>query len=211
MRGWCSRPRGSGLVHSPKPDRPEWTRRAFLLGPVSFSQRLLEKSLCSSQPSPWPGNYWHCGRSLPTPRGVSGKDAHRMLSGSALCNPPQRTVPAAQPQRVPAASAALPPPAPAPHLQAAQAALQDRGHSLGQDTLPVATVSGPLTAACPGTLSLCSPSSLEDRPLHPWTAPRGTRHRPLHPRAPAPSRFRSCRNATVLPSRNSESGWGLPP
>ena len=54
-------------------------------------------------------------------------------------------------------------------------------------------------------------SSLEDTLLHPWTAPRGTRQRPVHPRAPAPSGFRSCRNATVLPSQNSESGWGLPP
>lgn len=61
---------------------------------------------------------------LPMPRGVSGKDAHRMHSGSALCNPPRRRAPTARPQRAPAASAASPPLAPAPH---SLAALRTRG------------------------------------------------------------------------------------
>lgn len=213
MRGWCSWPRGSGLVHNPNPDRPKWTHRASLLDPVSFSQRLLEKSLCSSQPSPRPGSYWHRGQSPPHAQGSFWKRCAQDAFWLSLVQPSPKD------------SAHGPAPARTRRICSLASSSAGSSSSLADCTgrlaglRPFPRPGHPACGHCQHSAYGClpwealplSPSSLEDTLLHPWTAPRGTRQRPVHPRAPAPSGFRSCRNATVLPSQNSESGWGLPP
>ena len=222
MRGWCSRPHGSGLVHNPNPARTEWTCCASLLDPVSFSQQLLEKPHCSSQPSPRPGSYRGHGQSpSPCPGEFPEKMPARVASWLSLVQPSwkdsahhlgpnvrRHLCSLASPSRSSSSSAGCPedqrlhrPPCRTEALPSA------RTPCLGPD----ATVSAPLAAACPRTLPHSLPNSLEDTLSHPRTAPRGTSQRPLYPRAPAQSGFQSQRNATVLPSQNSESGCGLPP
>ena len=215
MLGWCSRPHGSGLVHSPNPARPEWTHRASPLDPVSFSQQLLEKPHCSSQPSPQPGSYQGRGLSPPHAQGSFRKRCPRGLRpASALCNPSGRTAPAAlAPAHAAASAASPPPPAPAPQ---ALAALRTRGCTgclagprplprpghpawgpttlLALRSLPPAPGSSPALSLLPGG--------------HAAPSLGGTQG---DPRALAQSGFQSRRSATILPSQNSESGCGLPP
>lgn len=215
MRGWCSWPHGSGLVHNPNPARPEWTHRASLLDPVSFSQRLLEKPHCSSQPSPRPGSYQGRRLSPPHAQGSFRKRCPRGLRpASALCNPPGRTAPAAlAPAQAATSAASPPPPAPAPQ---APAALRTRGCTgclAGPRPLPRPghPAWGPTTQLAPRSL----PPAREAPQLSPLL-PGGHAAPSLgstqgDPRALAQSGFWSRRNATVLPSQNSESGCGLPP